>query len=150
MFWKSTTLARQLSVLSVVALFGSGVHANDRVLEYEMIINAPLAKVWAAFTTKNGIESWMVPVAEIDLRIGGTLKTSYDTDGVIGDANTIVHSILSYEPNRMISMKVIGCPSDFEYADLITQTWSVIEFAGRITGYSASESRSMPSQPASS
>ena len=38
MFWKSTTLARQLSVLSVVALFGSGVHANDRVLEYEVII----------------------------------------------------------------------------------------------------------------
>ena len=125
---RSTTLARQLSVLTVVALFGSGVHANDRVLEYEVIINAPLAEVWDAFTTKNGIESWMVPVAEIDLRIGGTLKTSYDPDGAIGDANTIVHSILSYEPNRMISMQIIGCPSDFEYADLITQTWSVIDF----------------------
>ncbi len=128
MFPKVFIHHRLLSFLIVVALFGSAVHANDRVLEYETIVNAPLPDVWDAFTTKKGIESWMVPVAEIDLRIGGTLKTSYDPDGVIGDDHTITHSILSYEPQRMLSMKVIGCPTDFEYSDLIKQTWSVIEF----------------------
>ena len=53
------------------------------------MIEAPVDSVWAAFTTKEGQESWNVAHAEIDLKIGGKMRTHYDAAGRIGDSNTI-------------------------------------------------------------
>ena len=60
----------------------------------EGMIQAPVDAVWAAFTTKEGQESWNVAHAEIDLRIGGVMRTHYDAAGRIGDPNTIENTIL--------------------------------------------------------
>ena len=61
-----------------------------------------LTTVWAAFTTKEGQESWNVAHAEIDLKIGGKMLTHYDPAGRIGDPNTIENIILCFEPRRML------------------------------------------------
>ncbi|MGE5213405.1 MAG: SRPBCC domain-containing protein, partial [Nitrospirota bacterium] len=53
---------------------------NHRLV-HEALVNAPLEQVWAAFTTKAGLESWMVAHAEIELKIGGRMKTQYDPKG---------------------------------------------------------------------
>lgn len=98
------------------------------VLRHEGIINAPVADVWAAFTTKEGIESWMVPHAEIDLRVGGLMRSHYDPKGVLGDENTIENTILTYEPLRMLSLKATKPPANFPFKAAIENTWSVIHF----------------------
>src|SRR5688572_19277220 len=115
--------------LIAVLLFAAAAPARaERTLAHEAVINAPLSGVWSAFTTNEGFESWAVAHAEIDLRIGGEMRTHYNPDGVIGDKNTIINQILAFEPLRMLSIRNIKAPEGFPHADLFSQTWSVIYF----------------------
>jgi uncharacterized protein YndB with AHSA1/START domain len=61
--------------------------------------------VWDAYTTKEGWENWSVPMAEVDLKIGGTIKTNYNPNGQIGDSKTIVTHIINYVPMRLITLQ---------------------------------------------
>lgn len=83
----------------------------ERTQSCEAIIDAPVERVWAALTTEAGIEAWMVPVTSIDLRIGGQWRTSYNPSSNLHDDDTIIHTILAYEPMRMIALKTTPPPS---------------------------------------
>ena len=99
--------------------------AQERVLRTAAEVHAPVAEVWKAFTTTAGVLSWMAPVAEVDFRIGGTIKTNYNPHARIGDAGTIVHHIVSYEPERMLATH-FDAPQDAPpAAKLAQQTWVV-------------------------
>jgi uncharacterized protein YndB with AHSA1/START domain len=102
--------------------------AGDRILRTEAVVHAPVDDVWRAFTTKDGVQSWMVPVAEVDLRLGGTLKTNYNPQAKIGDPGTIVHHILSYEPKRMLSTHFDAPESAPAAAKTAQATWVVYRF----------------------
>ena len=84
--------------------------------------------VWAAFTTKEGQESWNVAHAEIDLKVGGKMQTHYDAAGRIGDPNTIENIILCYEPQKMLAIQVQNPPEKFPYKDAIKKMWTVLYF----------------------
>lgn len=99
-----------------------------RTLEWTVEINAPISKVWEMWTTEEGIKTWMTPVAEVDLRVGGTIRTNYNPSGTIGDEGTIVHRILSLEPGRMISMRTEKSPAGFPHARAIEQAWGITYF----------------------
>jgi uncharacterized protein YndB with AHSA1/START domain len=96
------------------------------VLRHEAVVDAPAEKVWAALTTKKGVESWMVAKAEIDLRVGGKMLTHYDPKGILGDENTIENIIISYEPMRMFSIKVGKPPAKFPFKGAVGDMWTVI------------------------
>ncbi len=98
------------------------------ILRHEIIVEAPIEAVWDAFTTTEGLESWMVAHAEIDLRVGGKMLTHYDPNGTLGDENTIENTILSYEPLRMLSIKATKAPASFPYKEAIKNMWSVVRF----------------------
>jgi uncharacterized protein YndB with AHSA1/START domain len=53
----------------------------DRI-ERTVRIERPLDRVWAAITTAEGLGTWFGQNAEIDLRVGGTAKLTWDS----GDA----------------------------------------------------------------
>ncbi len=91
-------------------------------------INAPLDFVWDAFATSKGLAAWMAPLAIIDLRVGGKMLANYHADGKLGDANTIENTILSFDPQRMISLKATKPPASFPFKDAIAKTWSVMYF----------------------
>lgn len=97
-------------------------------LVHEAVVEAPVEQVWAAFTTKEGLESWMVAHAEVDLRIGGKWRTHYRKEGVLGDEGTIEHDYLSYDPGRMISFHTVKVPKGFPFKEAITRMWSVVYF----------------------
>ncbi len=97
-------------------------------LRHGAIVDAPVDQVWAAFTTKEGLESWMAAKAEIELRVGGKMRTRYAADGTLGDAWTIENTILSFEPERMISIRATKCPEGFPYTKAIQSMWSVVRF----------------------
>lgn len=106
----------------------TGALAEQPPLVHEGIVDAPVDQVWAAFTTKEGLESWMVPHAEIDLRVHGKMRTNYHADGMIGDPNTIENTILSFDPERMFSLKATKPPENFPFKNAIKGTWSVMYF----------------------
>ncbi len=77
----------------------------ELVLIQELTVKAPVDSVWKAYTNKEGWESWAVPLAEIDLKVGGYIKTNYNEQGVIGDSTTIVTHIVNYVPERLITLQ---------------------------------------------
>jgi uncharacterized protein YndB with AHSA1/START domain len=105
----------------------SGAQGEDRLVD-EGVVNAPLDQVWSAYTTKAGLESWMVAHAEIELKIGGAMRTCYDPQGTVDDATAIVNTILSYEPMRMISFRVTKAPQGFPFPNAIANMWTVVYF----------------------
>jgi uncharacterized protein YndB with AHSA1/START domain len=102
--------------------------ADVSPLVHEAIVDAPLAEVWNVWATSEGLRLWMAPHAEIDLRVGGLMRANYNPDGKLGDSQTIVNTVLSFEPQRMISIKVVKTPDGFPFPNAITQMWSVIYF----------------------
>lgn len=77
----------------------------ELVLIQEFTVKAPLKNVWNAYTTKKGYEKWAVPLAEIDLKVGGTIKSNYNPAGAIGDSTTIVTHIINYVPDQLITLQ---------------------------------------------
>jgi uncharacterized protein YndB with AHSA1/START domain len=94
----------------------------------EALVDAPPAQVWDAFTTRAGMESWMVAHAEVDVRVGGKLRTHYRKEGVIGDEGTIENSILSLDPPHMLSTRIARTPKGFPFPNAWQSVWSVIYF----------------------
>ena len=77
--------------------------ANELVLKQEVTFAAPVEAVWRAYTTADGWTAWASPKAEIDLRVGGTIRTAYA--GEIGGSDTNTLHIINYVPNRLITLR---------------------------------------------
>ncbi|HVP42289.1 MAG TPA: SRPBCC domain-containing protein [Terriglobales bacterium] len=119
--------SRWMWIVAVVVMVGQ-CRAGDRILRTEAVVHAPVSEVWKAFTSKEGVQAWMVPVAEVDLRLGGTLKTNYNPQAKIGDPGTIVHHILSYEPERMLTTRFTAPETAPDWAKVAQATWAVYRF----------------------
>ncbi|WP_374667626.1 SRPBCC domain-containing protein [Ramlibacter sp.] len=92
----------------------------------EAVIAAPRAVVWQAWTTAEGLRSWLAPHADIDLRLGGLMRSNYNPAGALGDAGTIENRILAYEPQRMLAIQVARAPERFPFPNAIRSMWTVI------------------------
>jgi uncharacterized protein YndB with AHSA1/START domain len=99
---------------------------NREVVETE--VEASIDEVWSAFTTTSGLLTWCAPLVEINLKVGGKMRTNYDPKGEIGDANTIENTILCFDPKRMLSLKATKAPEDFPFPNAMKEAWSVIYF----------------------
>lgn len=97
-------------------------------LKHEAVIDAPVSEVWKAFSTKEGLESWMVPKASFDLKVGGKMRTTYNKEATLGDEHTIENTILAYVPERMLSFQCTRTPKGFPFTDQFKQTWSICYF----------------------
>lgn len=78
---------------------------GERILVEEVVVEAPLAAVWSAYTTEEGYTAWAAPKARIDLRVGGTILTQYGADAEIGDPGTNTLHIVNYVPERLLTMR---------------------------------------------
>lgn len=126
-----------------------GISAAADPIVTEAVINAPVAEVWKMWTTKDGIESWMVAKTEIDLTVGGTWRTSYSKTSNLDDDASIRHTILAYDPLKMFSMRTIKPPKNFPFPNAILRTWTVVYFepvgesrtkvTGRMLGFTDDE-----------
>jgi uncharacterized protein YndB with AHSA1/START domain len=103
--------------------------SGDRVLRHEVDVDAPASAVWQAFTTSAGLRGFAAPVAAIDLRLGGIWEASYDPKGHLGDAANIINEVISYVPERMLSIRVARTPPGFAHGDVAKAVWTVIEIA---------------------
>jgi uncharacterized protein YndB with AHSA1/START domain len=95
----------------------------------EGFINASPAEVWRIFTTSEGYKQTGAAQAEVDFRVGGTIRANYDPKGQLGDANTIVNEILAYEPERMLALRIKQAPANLPDRDAVAGTWTVIYLA---------------------
>jgi uncharacterized protein YndB with AHSA1/START domain len=113
----------------VVALFANQTGQLDKsVVMHSAELPISVEKAWNAFTKPEEMTKWMVARAEIDLRVGGKMLTSYNKDSSLHDDRTIENTYLSYDPYRMISIKATGAPKGFPFLEALKKMWTVIYF----------------------
>lgn len=100
---------------------------GSRVLQHSLVVRAPQAKVWEAWTTTEGLQGFVAPVVHIDFRLGGIWESSYDPKRAIGQPGNIQNRILSFLPPRMLSIQAVAAPPNFPHPDLLPGIHTVIE-----------------------
>src|SRR5262249_49607997 len=100
----------------------------DQPLVHSAIVNGPVAEVWKAYTTKAGMTSWMVAEGEIDLKVGGKMRTSYTKGSDLTGSDVIENTIISFDPLRMISIKITKAPERFPFKRAMQRVWTVLYF----------------------
>lgn len=101
---------------------------TDQPIVTTGIVPAPVKDVWNAWTTNEGIRTWMVTSGEVDFRIGGAYRTSYSKDSDLKGPDAIENTILAFDPMRMIAIKNTKSPANFPFKQAIAKTWTVIYF----------------------
>ena len=126
-FWLAALASSAMAPPVTIATCTRTEADGSRALCHEAVLPAPAHDIWMLFATSEGLGSWLAPVAAIDLRIGGMWETSYDANARLGDPGNIRNRILSYLPERMLSIQVANAPTGFPHAERVTQLWTVIE-----------------------
>ena len=116
-----------MSTICGIFLFAATLAAqNAPSFVNEALIPAPVAEVWRVWTTSDGYKTLGVAHADVDLRVGGLIRSRYRADGVLGDDETIENRILAYEPLRMIAIKIDKTPRTFPFKEAWKSTWTVV------------------------
>jgi uncharacterized protein YndB with AHSA1/START domain len=68
---------RSVVIWMGLALASAAV-AQERAIDKEVVVPAPIEAVWQSWTTKAGIESFFAPEAEVDARVGGAFHIHID------------------------------------------------------------------------
>jgi len=76
--------------------------APDKALVLEVTVPAPRAAVWHAFSTSEGLSTWLTPNATVDLRPGGEW-TAHFPGGSTGGG-----TIISFVPEREIVLSALA------------------------------------------
>jgi len=77
-------------------------HSPHQLLKMEVVVPAPVDAVWNAFTTSEGLSSWLTPGATVDLREGGDWTARFP-NGKTGGG-----TIISFIPKREIVMHALA------------------------------------------
>ncbi len=93
----------------------------------EAVIDGSADEIWRLITTKGGIESWIVPHAAVDLRVGGFVRTNHAPDGKIGDAQTVTNRILAVQPKQKLSFQIAEVPEGIPMVASLIGTWYEIQ-----------------------
>jgi uncharacterized protein YndB with AHSA1/START domain len=99
-----------VSVLTLQALHpadaaaqGAGNAVQERVIVKQVVVAAPLAQVWAAWTTREGVISFFAPEARIEPRPGGSFEVYFDPGAPAGLKGADGMRVLAVQPMKMLS-----------------------------------------------
>ena len=100
---------------------------GDRSIQLSVDVAASPKDVFDAFTTSEGFASWAVPLAKVELRVGGFIEASYDAHAKLGDPDNIRNEIVAYVPDRLLVIRNAQAPAGFADPELFRRTVTIIE-----------------------
>ena len=121
-------MKRVVVVMGLLAMCGGArcLAADELSFVNEGVVAAPIEQVWRVWSTSDGYKALGVALADVDLRVGGLIRSRYGADGVLGDEQTIENEILAYEPPRMIAIRIRRPPANFPFKESWKHTWTVV------------------------
>jgi uncharacterized protein YndB with AHSA1/START domain len=109
----------------------------DRFLEGEMVVNAPIGRVWEAWTTEDGIRSFFAPDCSIDLRVGGRFELYFLPDGEPGKRGSEGVTFMAIQPEKMLSFTWNAPPhlpeARAQFTHVVVRFFAVDEGRTRVT-----------------
>ena len=112
------TISIGVGVLAAaLTIAGAAAAAQDRIVEIneEVVIDAPIADVWKALTTAEGLAGWMGDSARVELKIGGIFEVRHKVRDLTEEEKKLARGekasaggmrdthILSFVPLKMLS-----------------------------------------------
>jgi uncharacterized protein YndB with AHSA1/START domain len=106
-------MSRVLALLALLALGMPAAHAEvaERTIHKEVLIDATLDQAWAAWTTREGIISFLAPDAQIEPRVGGAFQIHFDPLAEPGLKGADDMRYMALQPMRMLSFDWSAPPS---------------------------------------
>ena len=101
---------------------------GTRYYQDSLVIKAPVARLWAAFTDTAQYRTWGAKVSAIDFRIGGMVEASYDPAGHLGDPQNIKNQIIAYIPKRLLVFRNVQAPDQLPGRRAYGDTVKTLEF----------------------
>jgi uncharacterized protein YndB with AHSA1/START domain len=89
---------------------------GTRTLRHTLVVPAPPAEVYAAFSTPEGWRAWAVPNAWTVPGDADLLETSYTLGAAPGDPRHIRQRFLLRVPNRLVEWRTVQTPPGFPHA----------------------------------
>ncbi len=105
---------------------GAAQAADEVSFVNEGVIPAPIDEVWKVFSTSEGYKALGPALAEVDLRVGGTIRSRYRADGVLGDAETIENVIIEYRAPVTMAIRIQKTPASFPFKEAWKSAWTVL------------------------
>src|SRR5215467_4093665 len=128
--WETITMKAAgcaLLILMIAALANAADKpshpATNKVLRLSITIPASRSEVWQAFTTSEGLSTWLTPGAVVDLRPGGEWTAHYPAGKTGGG------TIISFLPEKEIVLSAMA-PEEFP-AVRATRTHARFSFESR-------------------
>ncbi|QDQ26231.1 SRPBCC domain-containing protein [Chitinimonas arctica] len=94
---------RKLLPLGLVSLLAFPAHAAEQGIELAVTVKAPVAEVWKAWTTSQGISSFFAPEALVEARPDGAFHIIIDPYAPSGLQGADDMKVLAVEQERMLS-----------------------------------------------
>jgi uncharacterized protein YndB with AHSA1/START domain len=98
-------------LFATLFLFGFVCHAQERAIDKQVVVTAPIEAVWEAWTSKAGIESFFAPEAEVEARVGGAFHIHMDPYAVPGMKGADDMRYMALQPPTMLSFDWNAPPS---------------------------------------
>ncbi|MGH9956569.1 MAG: SRPBCC family protein [Pyrinomonadaceae bacterium] len=76
---------------------------SDRAVRFEIVLNAPVERVWDAWTTRDGIKSFFAPDCDIDVRVLGKYNILFDPSAPAGLRGAEGNLILAIQEGKLFS-----------------------------------------------
>lgn len=121
LFLGAITLATACSFSQSTA--PSSTEGSGKRLVIELEIPAPLPDVWNAFSTSDGLSTWLFPNATVDLRPGGDWLVHFPGGSTGGG------TIVSFAPQKELVLSALA-PDQFPHVRA-DRTQAVFEFEPR-------------------
>ncbi len=113
--------------LGLLMLGATVVQAQDAPsFVNEGVVNASIEELWNVWTTDEGYKLLGPALADVDLRVGGLIRSRYMADGELGDAETIENEIMAYEPQHMLAIRIHKPPASFPFKEAWKNSWTVV------------------------
>lgn len=74
-----------------------------RAIRLEITVNAPVDRVWRAWTTRDGVRSFFAPDCQIDLRVLGKYDILFNPLAPVGRRGAENNLILAIQQNKLFS-----------------------------------------------
>lgn len=75
----------------------------DKAIRLEIVVNAPVEKVWRAWTTRDGIKSFFAPDCDIDFRVLGKYDILFAPSAPAGLRGAEGNLLLAIQQGKMLS-----------------------------------------------
>jgi uncharacterized protein YndB with AHSA1/START domain len=102
-----------LAALAIAAASGTTV-AAERMIDKQVVVNAPIEEAWKAWSTSEGIKSFFAPDARIEARSGGAFEVYINPYAEPGLKGADDMRIMALQPPTMITFTWNAPPSQPE------------------------------------